>query len=122
MANNPKIKSPALRALFDRYIGEDPGHIASIEQEMLNAEIAQKLYDLRQEAGLTQEAFAERVGVDPLVISDLEEADYAGNSLETLKKIVATLGKKVEVLYRRSRSSEDSSWTKTPQGIGLAIH
>lgn len=120
--NNLEIKSKALRSFYNRNIRNDPERVASVEQEMLNAEVAQSLYDLRQETRLTQEAFAERVGVDPLVISDLEEADYEGNSLEMLKRIVAALGKKVEVHYLRPESAEHSSKEHVPRGIGLAIH
>ena len=122
MAHSTKIRSKALRSLYDRYIKDDPERVASVEREMLNAEIAQNLYDLRQEARLTQRELAEKAGVDVVAISDLEEADYQGDSLEMLRKIAAALGKKVEVKYLRSEFSDQSRRDIPSQGVELAIY
>jgi DNA-binding XRE family transcriptional regulator len=122
MAHSTKIRSKALRSLYDRYIKDDPERVASVEREMLNAEIAQNLYDLRQEARLTQVELAEKAGVDVVAISDLEEADYQGDSLEMLRKIAAALGKKVEVKYLRSEFSDQSRRDIPSQGVELAIY
>jgi len=122
MAHSTKIRSKALRSLYDRYIKDDPERVASVEREMLNAEIAQNLYDLRQEARLTQRELAEKAGVDVVAISDLEEADYEGDSLEMLRKIAAALGKKVEVKYLRSEFSDQSQRDIPSHGVELAIY
>jgi len=45
-----KFKSPTLQWTYDRYIGNDPKQIEEYEQEVLNAEIARKVYDLRTKA------------------------------------------------------------------------
>jgi ribosome-binding protein aMBF1 (putative translation factor) len=121
MARNPKIRSEALRDLYDRYIRDDPEREASLEQEMLNAEIAQKLYDLRTELGLAEEELAFRSGIDVHVISDLEEADYEGDALEVLKTIAAALGRRVEVRDICSDSQERIERDACSQSIGLAI-
>jgi DNA-binding XRE family transcriptional regulator len=121
MALNPKIRSEALRSLYDRYIRDDPDREASLEQEILNAEIAQNLYDLRTELGLTHEEIADRAGVDAQTISDLEEADYDGDALEALKTIAAALGKRVEVRNICSDMQQPNEREVCPQSIGLAI-
>jgi DNA-binding XRE family transcriptional regulator len=122
MAHSTKIRSKALRSLYDRYIKDDPERVASVEREMLNAEIAQNLYDLRQEERLTQRELAEKAGVDVVTISDLEEADYQGDSLEMLRKIAASLGKKVEVKYLHSEFSDQSQRDIPSQEVELAIY
>lgn len=121
MALDPKIRSEALRSLYDRYIRDDPEREASLEQEILNAEIAQKLYDLRTELDLTHEEIAERAGVDAETISDLEEADYDGDALEILKTVAAALGKRVEVRHLCSDTQERNERKVCSQGVGLAI-
>ena len=54
--------------------------IESFEQELLNAEIARKIYDLRMKADLSQRELAKRVGTTASVICRLENADYEGHS------------------------------------------
>ena len=57
-----------------------------------------------------------------MAISDLEEADYEGDSLEMLRKIASALGKKVEVKYLRSEFSDQSQRDIPSQGVELAIY
>ena len=52
---NP-FRSKSLKAAYDRYIGDDPEQQAAFEEELANAEVAQKIYDLRTKAGLSQRA------------------------------------------------------------------
>ena len=61
-------RSPGLRALHDRYIGDDPERIASYERALADANIATDIYRLRTEAGLSQRELAERVGTTASVI------------------------------------------------------
>ena len=51
-----------------RYIGNDPEQVASLEEELADAELAQKLYDLRTKAGLTQRPLVKLVGTTASVI------------------------------------------------------
>ena len=64
---------------------------------------------MREEAGITQRELAERVGTTASVICRLEDDDYEGQSLGMLRRIAATLGKRVEIRIlpakRRSRSA-----------------
>jgi ribosome-binding protein aMBF1 (putative translation factor) len=108
MTYENEIKSDALRYLYDRYIRDDPEAIAAIEEEMLNAEVAQKVYDLRTNAGLSQAKLAEQVGVDTSVIEDLEESDYDGNSIQMLARIAASFGKMVTLKWAETEGNVGS--------------
>ena len=99
MPPTPRVRSRGLQALIDRYIGDDPERIASYERARANAEVAQAIYDLRTEAGLSQRALAERVGTTASVISRLEDADYDGHSLSMLRRVAAALGHRVTIVF-----------------------
>jgi len=52
----------AVEILHRRYIGDDAERKASLQAERVNAEFAQMIYDLRQEAGMTQKELADLIG------------------------------------------------------------
>jgi DNA-binding XRE family transcriptional regulator len=97
MATTKKMKSAAIQFVYDRSIKGDPTREDSFENEVLNAQIARDLYDLRTSAGLTQRQLAKLVGTTASVICRLEDADYEGHSLLMLQRIAAALHKKVEI-------------------------
>lgn len=68
----------------------------AILDERLKLNIAEHVYYLRDATGLTQEEFGELVGVDPIVIDDLEEWDYEGDTLAMLAHIEKALRRHVE--------------------------
>ena len=85
--------------------GHDPKRQQAFEEEVANREVAQKIYELRQHAGLSQAELARRVGTTQSVISRLEDADYAGHSLAMLNRIAAAVERRVEIRFlpRRRR-------------------
>jgi ribosome-binding protein aMBF1 (putative translation factor) len=89
--------SDAVEILHNRYVKDDPERKASVDAERMNAEIAELIYSVRTEAGLTQQQLAELVGTTQSVISRLEDADYDGHSLSILNRIAAALQKKLTV-------------------------
>ena len=97
MATKKKMKSAALRFVYDQYIKGDPEREASFENEVLNAKIAREIYDLRTKAGLSQRQLAKVVGTTASVICRLEDADYEGHSLSMLQRIAAALDSRVEI-------------------------
>ncbi len=99
MGRKSRFASKSLQFAYDRYIGNDPAREASFEEELANAEVARKIYDLRTEAGLTQRELAERMGTKASVISRLEDADYDGHSLAMLKRVASALGKRLEIRF-----------------------
>jgi len=63
----------------------------------VNAEAAQIIYDLREEAELTQKELADLIGTTQSVISRLEDADYDGHSLSMLIRIATAFNKYVNI-------------------------
>ncbi|HEY1946608.1 MAG TPA: helix-turn-helix domain-containing protein [Bryobacteraceae bacterium] len=91
--------SGAVQFLYDRYVGDDPELIASYEEEVLNAAIARKIFDLRTQAGLSQRALAKLAGTSASAIARLEDADYTGHSLSLLKRVASALDKRLEIHF-----------------------
>ncbi len=90
--------SHAVSILRDRYVKDDPQRKASVEAERVNAQVARMIYDLRNDAGLTQKELAELVDTTQSVISRLEDADYEGHSLSILNRIAEALKQKMTVV------------------------
>jgi DNA-binding XRE family transcriptional regulator len=77
----------------------NPELAEAIENESFNADIAEKVYELRKEARLTQKQLAELIGTQQSVISRIEDADYDGHSLGILRRIARALGKKLLIEF-----------------------
>ena len=99
MAGKSKKTNNAVKILHKRYIKGDKKRLASIEEERGRGDIAEQIYDLRTQAGLTQKELAKLVGTTQSVISRLEDADYDGHSLAMLKKIGLALHHRVQVQF-----------------------
>jgi transcriptional regulator with XRE-family HTH domain len=98
--SNPRKTLNAVRILHHRYVGGDVQRKASLEQERVNAEVARTIYELREQAGLSQKELADRVETTQSVISRLEDADYEGHSLSMLNRIAKALNQQVQVVMR----------------------
>jgi ribosome-binding protein aMBF1 (putative translation factor) len=99
MTLRDELGSPALRYLYDRYIGGNKRREAAIRAELARRDIALQIYELRTQAGLTQRQLARRIGTTASVICRLEDADYPGHSLAMLRRIAAALGQEVQVRF-----------------------
>ncbi len=91
--------SDAAEVLRRRFVEGKPGMEALVREERVKANVAQQLYDLRTEAGLSQKQLAELVGTTASVICRLEDADYAGHSLTMLNRVAAALDSQIEVRF-----------------------
>ena len=80
-------------------IGDDREMRAAIREARTNADIAQMVYDARQQAGLSQQALAELIGSNQQTISQLEDADYEGHSLGMLRRIADALEQELVVQF-----------------------
>ena len=100
----------AIEIMDRRYFEGKPEMMALYEEEKANADIAQAIYDLREEAGLTQKELADLIGTSRTTITRLEDADYEGHSLSMLNRIAAALNKKVHLefvpLAHQAKASE----------------
>ena len=88
----------AAQILHRRYVKDDPARKASVEAERVNTQVARMIYDLRNDAGITQKELAQAVGTTQSVISRLEDADYKGHSLSMLNRIAEALKQKMTVV------------------------
>ena len=96
MAKKKKTTTDAVKILKARYFNT-PKRLKDLEKAREQSEIAAKIYELRQQAKLSQKQLAELIGTTQSVISRLEDADYTGHSLEMLRRIATTLHCKVKV-------------------------
>jgi len=86
--------------ILDRVTGDNPELRDLIEQETINAHVAQLIHDARVGAGLTQKELADLVGTKQPNIARLEGADYDGHSLTMLQRIARVLHQRVEISFR----------------------
>jgi transcriptional regulator with XRE-family HTH domain len=104
-----KTKTRNAIAVIDRMVGDDTELRAMIAREVLNAQVAQLIYEARTKAGLTQKQLAERVGTQQPVIARLEDTSYRGHSLTMLHRIASALGERLEIRFlpqaRRAKRS-----------------
>jgi ribosome-binding protein aMBF1 (putative translation factor) len=99
MAQKAKKTSNATRILHKRYIKGNKKRIESIAIERENTDIAEQIYVLRTQAGLSQSQLAKLVGTTQSVISRLEDADYSGHSIAMLRKIGIALHQRLQVQF-----------------------
>jgi ribosome-binding protein aMBF1 (putative translation factor) len=108
MEEKKKLGSDAFQWAYDRYIGNDPKEIALYEEERVKSDIAQAIYNLRNQADLSQEQLADLVGINTSVIDDIEQADYEGDFLGMASRIASALHTRVEVRLVPVESSDSA--------------
>ncbi|MBL7215844.1 MAG: helix-turn-helix transcriptional regulator [Phycisphaerae bacterium] len=94
-----KKTTDAVAILEKLFIKGDPERLAAIEAEREKIRIAEQVYALRKERGLTQKQLAEIIGTTQSVISRLESTDYESERIETLQKLAAALNCRLEVQF-----------------------
>lgn len=94
-----KRTTDAVEVLHRRYFAGKPERLAELEEARANYDVALKIHELREKAGLTQAALAKLVGTTPSVICRLEDADYEGHSLTMLRRIAAVVDRRVEIRF-----------------------
>jgi DNA-binding XRE family transcriptional regulator len=74
-----KPTTDAIEIIDRRYDEGRRQRIAELAEAEANDTVARKIYELRKQAGLTQQQLAKLVGTTTSVISRLEDADYEGS-------------------------------------------
>ena len=115
MGRKSRFESMALKYAYERYIGKDAARAEAFEEELANADVARKIYDLRTRAALTQRELARLVGTSPSVISRLEDADYEGHSLAMLRRVAARSTNAWKSVSFRSRAI--TNWRSSSQTL-----
>ncbi len=105
MPKREKPTSDAVEILHRRFYQGKPNRIKSLEEVRANQDIARKIYELRNAAGLTQAQLGKLIGTTASVICRLEDADYEGHSLAMLRRIGAALNQRVEIRFVPVRRS-----------------
>ena len=83
--------------IIKRRFGIDPRTDPAVQAFADDFRIAQMIYDARTAAGMSHEHLADAVGTTADVISQLEDADYEGQSLGLLRRIAEKLDLKLHV-------------------------
>lgn len=117
MKKNKKKITDAVAILHESFVKGDIGRLASIEAEREKVKIAEQVYALRTERGLTQKELATMMGTTQSVISRLENTDYESERIETLQKLAAALQCHLEV---RFVPEENSPSTKQDKNDGTS--
>ena len=94
-----KRTTDGLKIIDQMFFDGKPERQAELEQAFADDEVARKIYDLRNKAGLTQRELAKLVKTTASVICKLEDADYEGHSLAMLRRIAAALNRRVEIRF-----------------------
>ncbi|WP_373538419.1 helix-turn-helix domain-containing protein [Chamaesiphon sp.] len=83
--------------IIRRSIADAPELQKLVKEASINARVSLIIYDVRKQAGLTQQQLANLIGTTQSVIARLEDADYEGHSLSMLARIAAALDRKLEI-------------------------
>jgi ribosome-binding protein aMBF1 (putative translation factor) len=94
-----KKTTDAIEIIHQRYFRGKPEMLAMLDEVRVNDDIARKIYDLRNSAGLNQRQLAKLIGTTASVICRLEDADYEGHSFAMLNRIAAALNKRVKIEF-----------------------
>jgi len=81
----------AVQYLHDHYVKGDPEMEDLLEKAREAGNVARKIFQMRTQMGYSQEQLAEKIGTSPSTISRLENADYLGHSLQTLRRVADAL-------------------------------
>jgi transcriptional regulator with XRE-family HTH domain len=86
------------------------------QRELARLQIANQIATLRERAGLSQAALADRIGTKQAGIARMERRDYQGYTVATLAKIAAAMGGRLEVrLALSGRVRRRDPMTRTQQ-------
>ena len=99
MPKKKKRTSLAGEILHRRYYDGKPDRISQLEEARAQDELARKIHELREQAGLTQARLAKLIGTTESVISRLEDSEYKGHSLTMLRRIAEAVDKRVEIRF-----------------------
>lgn len=94
-----KKTTDATKILHRRYVKGSRKRTESLQRERENLGIAEQVYNLRIQAGLSQNELADLVGTTQSAISRIEDSDYSGHSLAMLRKIAGALNQRIQVRF-----------------------
>lgn len=93
------MTSDAVEILYKRLVAGNPEMEALLAETEANMDVAEQIYRLRTEAGLTQRELAEKIGTTASVICRLENVDYEGHSLSMLRRVATALNQRIRISF-----------------------
>jgi transcriptional regulator with XRE-family HTH domain len=93
---------------FNEYLDEqlkDPKFATVFDEEKGKVDLAIKILQIRQAAGLSQSQLARRIGTTQSVIARMENPEYSGYSLRMLRRIALALGARVRIDFEPLKSA-----------------
>lgn len=101
-----RTTTTASEILFERYYKGRPKRIAQLNEQRLRSRIADQIYKLRTERGLTQRELAALAGTSASFICRLESSNYNGSpSMDTLERITSALNGTLNIRLEKPQSS-----------------
>jgi DNA-binding XRE family transcriptional regulator len=86
-----KRRTSALEDLRRHIHAGGPERIAELAQTRREMTLGMKIRKIREEASMTQQQLADKIGTQPSAISRIEDADYDGHSLSLFEKVANAL-------------------------------
>jgi len=99
----------AVSIAVKRFIKGKPKMEALLRDERQRRRLASYIREMREAEGLTQADLAKRIGTTPSAISRLEDPDYDGHSLRTIRRIAGALGLGVELTLTKRTGKKHPS-------------
>ena len=99
-------KTTNVLKILDKRDSEDSEMQILLLQAYNGSQLAQWVYDVRTQAGLTQKELADLIRTSQSAIARLENADYTGHSLKVVTRIACALSKPLQISVdpRRGRT------------------
>jgi ribosome-binding protein aMBF1 (putative translation factor) len=94
-----KRTTSASKVIFNRFYKNRPDRQASLEQTAADVALGDRIHELRTRAGLSQKELADLIGTQPSAICRIEDADYQGHSVETLRRIARALKVQLKIEF-----------------------
>jgi ribosome-binding protein aMBF1 (putative translation factor) len=92
-----KNKTSDAIAILRRRVDDDPELEAMVQEARAHRQIAELIHDLRESEGLSQAELARKIGTSQSTIARLESFEYTGHTLTMLTRILAALGRDLEI-------------------------
>jgi ribosome-binding protein aMBF1 (putative translation factor) len=83
--------------ILRKHVDADPELKALVTEARMHRQIAELIRNLREAEGISQQELAARIHTSQSTIARLEDPDYGGHSLSMLARVMASLGRDIEV-------------------------
>jgi transcriptional regulator with XRE-family HTH domain len=127
VGGEPADRTDAL-AIIRHIVGADADLDRMIQEERVNVEVAQLVYDVRTRAGLSQGALAARIGAPPEDVESLEEADAGEQTLALFARVLQALNLRLAVRIPDEEGPADplrsvfqrvARWLRQSRGLSI---